>query len=96
MPCEQNSIDWQKMPSPGFIAYCSLGLSLLRLRNTPPHTVRFHIIRGRIRFRLGQYEQAISDFRSALRLDWRHGEAADWLEKARTALLRTSGTGALT
>jgi len=96
MPSEQNSIDWQKMPSPGLIAYCSLGLSLLRLRNTPPHTVRFHIIRGRIRLSLGQYEQAISDFRSALRLDWRHDEAAYWLEKARNALLRANGTGVLT
>lgn len=95
MPREQNSIDWQKLPSPGFIAYCSLGLSLLKLRNTPPHTVRFHIIRGRIRLSLGQYEQAISDFRSALRLDWRHDEAVYWLEKARAALPRTSETGVL-
>jgi len=93
---DQNSIHWSGKPSPGLIAYCSIGVSLLRLRSTPPHTVRFYLIRGRLRLSLGQYEQAVSDFRHALRLDWRHDEAASWLDKARRAALGTGAVGSLT
>lgn len=96
MANSHTSIGRQRVPSPGLIAYCSVGFSLLKLRNAPPHSVRFHIIRGRIRFCLGQYEQAITDFRRALRLDWRHGEAAYWLDRARNAISLTSETEPLT
>ncbi|WP_445505248.1 hypothetical protein [Microvirga sp. G4-2] len=92
----QNSIGRQKMPLSGFIAFWSLVLSLLKLRNTPPHTVSFHLIRGRILLSLGLYEQAISDFRSALRLNWRHDEAAFWLNEAKRAIPHADGTGSLT
>ncbi|PVE23014.1 hypothetical protein DC522_18140 [Microvirga sp. KLBC 81] len=96
MSNEQNSMSRPKMPFSGFIAYWRLVLSLLKLRNTPPHTVRFHLIRGRILLSLGLYEQAISDFRSALRLNWRHDEAAFWLNEARRALPRAGETGSFT
>ncbi len=47
--------------------------------------VRYYIVRGRILLYLGQYDQAVSDFRAALQLDWRHEQAASWLDKARRA-----------
>lgn len=93
---DQNSIGRQKMPLSGFIAFWSLVLSLLKLRNTPPHTVGFHLIRGRILLSLGLYEQAISDFRCALRLNWRDDEAAFWLNEAKRAIPQTGETGSLT
>jgi len=58
-------------------------------------TVRFHFIRGRILLGFGQYEQAVRDFRSALRLDWRHEPAAFWLNKARCAIRHTGKTRSL-
>lgn len=59
-------------------------------------SVRFHIIRGRILLGLGQYDQAASDFRSALLLDWRDEQAAFWLGKAKRAMRHADGTGSLT
>jgi len=98
MPSDPNSIDQEKMFLSGFIANWSLRLPLPKLRNlSQPHTVRFHLIRGRILLSLGQHDRAISHFRSALRLDWRDEQAASWLYKARCAVRHTGKTtGSLT
>jgi len=67
-----------------------------KLKLARPHTTRFHLIRGRIFLSLGQYDQAIDDFRSALRLDWRHERAAFWLNKATRSIPQAGGTRSLT
>jgi len=59
-------------------------------------SVRFHLIRGRILLGLRQYDKAISDFKCALRLNWRHEQAALWLNKASRAIPRSGETGSLT
>ncbi|MBA1158664.1 tetratricopeptide repeat protein [Microvirga sp. Marseille-Q2068] len=66
-----------------------------KFKHSSPHTVRFHLIRGRVLLSLGQYDQAIDDFRSALRLDWRHEQAAYWLNKATRAIPHADGTRSL-
>jgi tetratricopeptide (TPR) repeat protein len=97
MPSDQNSINQQKMSLSGLISNWSLWLPQPKPRSAShSHTVRFHLIRGRILLGLGQYERAISDFRSALRLDWRHEQAAAWLYKARCAVQHADKTGPLT
>jgi tetratricopeptide (TPR) repeat protein len=46
------------------------------------YAFQFHLSRGRVLYQLGQYDKAVSDFRMALRLNWRHAEAASWVDKA--------------
>ncbi|MBZ6077430.1 tetratricopeptide repeat protein [Microvirga puerhi] len=55
--------------------------SFLALMTRQSH-IRFHLQRGRIMYRLGRYDDAISDFRSALRLDWRLEEAITWIDRS--------------
>ncbi|MEE1611938.1 tetratricopeptide repeat protein [Microvirga sp. CF3016] len=82
MPDDQNSIDLSKRPLAGFIPYWSRKFSLPRfITKSRTHSARFHLIRGRILLGLGRYDQAVDDFRSALRLDWRYEQAAHWLAK---------------
>ena len=95
MTNDQTGIDRKTASLSSLITYCIVSLSLRKLKKIPPHTVRFHLIRGRILFSLGQYDQAISDFRSVLRLDWRHHEAALWLNKAMLARPHTAEISAL-
>lgn len=93
MPSNQNSIDPSKRLLPGFIPYWSRQFSFPNFINTSrPRSVRFHLIRGRILLGLGRYDQAISDFRSALLLDWRNEPAALWLSRAKRATQHTSET----
>ncbi len=49
------------------------------------HTRLFYLLRGRVFYTFSQYEKAARDFRTALRMDWRHEEAAVWLDKAERA-----------
>jgi tetratricopeptide (TPR) repeat protein len=82
MPDDLNSVDLSKRLLPGFIPYWSRRFSLPRfITKSRTHSARFHLIRGRILVSLGRYDQAIDDFRSALRLDWRYEQAALWLAK---------------
>lgn len=96
MSKDQNSIGRLKMPFPGLPARWKLGLSLLKLKVTPPHTVRFYLVRGRIMLSLGQNEQAARDFQTALRLDWRNVQASYWLNKAKYSNPQTREVGSFT
>jgi hypothetical protein len=96
MPNDQNSSELPKRLLPGFVPYWSRRFSLPKFVKTGhPHSARFHIIRGRILLGLGQYDQAIDDFRSALLLDWRDEQAAFWLGKAKCALQHSGETKAV-
>ncbi len=96
MPDARNSIDAPKWPLSGFVPFWSRRFSLPGfVKASQPHSVRFHLIRGRILLSLGRYEQAVDDFRCALRLDWRHEQAALWLTKAKRAIPQRSETGSL-
>jgi len=89
-------MDPTKWPLSGFVPYWSRRFSFPRfIRTSQTHSVRFHLIRGRILLSIGRYEQAVDDFRCALRLDWRHEQAALWLTKAKRAIPQGSGTGSL-
>ncbi|MXQ12827.1 tetratricopeptide repeat protein [Microvirga makkahensis] len=89
MPDNQNSIDLSRRLLPGFIPYWRHRLCLSGLTAAGrPHSARFHLIRGRILLSIGQYDQAASDFRHALRLDWRDEQAILWLNKAKRAMQR--------
>lgn len=97
MLSKRDKIHQEKMPLSGLAVHWICRFFLPRFINTNPRdTVRFHLIRGRILFGLGHYEQAVSDFRSALQLDWRHEQAAFWLNKARVAIRHTEETRSLT
>lgn len=96
MPQDRNCIGLPRMSFSALIKCWGLGLSLRRLKHASPHTVRFHLIRGRVFLSLGQYDQAIEDFRIALRMDWRHEQAAFWLNKATRAIPHPGGTRSLT
>lgn len=96
MPKDRDCIELPRMPLSAHITRWGLRLSLRKLKNASPHTVRFHLIRGRIFLSVGQYDQAIDDFRSVLRLDWRHEQAAFWLNKATRAIPHTGETRPLT
>lgn len=79
---DQNSGDLSTRPLPGFIPCWSRRFSLPRfITKSRTHSARFHLIRGRILLGLGRYDQAVDDFRSALRLDWRYEQAALWLAR---------------
>jgi len=96
IPDKQNSVARQKPSLSDSLANWILRFSLSSSGDScPTHTVRFHLIRGRILLGLGQYDHAISDFRNALMLDWRHEEAAFWLSKARYALQHSGESGSL-
>ncbi|MCB8822464.1 tetratricopeptide repeat protein [Microvirga rosea] len=43
--------------------------------------IQLHLKRGRILYHLGLLDAAINDFRCALRLNWRHEEAASWIDR---------------
>jgi hypothetical protein len=96
MPKDRDCTGLPRMPFSALITCWGFGLFLQKLKHISPHTVRFHLIRGRIFLGLGQYDQAIDDFRSALRLDWRHEQAAFWLNKATRAIPHAGGTRSLT
>jgi tetratricopeptide (TPR) repeat protein len=56
------------------------------LKHTTPlgtYSFQYHLKRGILRYYLGEYDKAISDFGTALRLNWRHEKAASWINKAR-------------
>lgn len=44
-----------------------------------------HVFRGRLWYRLGFYDKAAAEFRAALRLNWRHEQAAAWIRLAELA-----------
>jgi lipopolysaccharide biosynthesis regulator YciM len=96
MPKDLKCIGLPRMPFSALITCWGLRLSLRKLQQASPHTVRFHLIRGRIFLSLGQYDQAIEDFRSVLRLDWRHEQAVFWLNKATRAIPHAGETRPLT
>jgi tetratricopeptide (TPR) repeat protein len=50
-----------------------------------PRTPFFYLLRGRILYSFSQYDSAVRDFRTALRMNWRYEQAASWLEKAERA-----------
>ncbi len=94
---ERDSVTQRKMSLSGFVRYWSCrGIPPKFIYPNSPHSARFHLIRGRILLRLGRHEQAVSDFRTALRLNWRHEQAARWLNKAEHLILCTDETGSLT
>ncbi|WP_114944645.1 tetratricopeptide repeat protein [Microvirga calopogonii] len=96
MPKDRDCIGLSRLPLAALFTRWSLGLSLQKLKHTSPHTVRFYLIRGRILFSVGRHDQAIDDFRNALRLNWRHEKAAFWLNKATRTIPQTGGTRSLT
>jgi hypothetical protein len=53
-------------------------------------SLEFHLVRGRIWYGLGLYEKAASDFRMALRLNWRHEQAAVWIRMAEMAAQKSA------
>jgi Tetratricopeptide repeat. len=49
------------------------------------YRLHFHLNRGQILHRLGRYDDAAQEFRTVLRLDWRHEEAAQWIGRTEQA-----------
>lgn len=41
----------------------------------------FRLLKGKILYFFGQYEEALSEFRMILRLNWRDENAAFWMER---------------
>jgi len=65
--------------SPSFVMFRKAG------EEQAPRTLLFYLLRGRIYFAWAQYDKAARDFRTVLRMDWRHEQAAAWLERAERA-----------
>jgi hypothetical protein len=94
---ERDSVTQRRMPLYGFVRCWSSRLILPKfISASVSRSVRFHLFRGRILLGLRQYDKAISDFKCALRLNWRHEQAALWLKKASRAIPRSGETGSLT
>ena len=45
------------------------------------YRLQFHLNRGQLLHHLGRYDDAAQEFRAVLRLDWRHEEAARWIDR---------------
>jgi hypothetical protein len=94
---ERDSVTQRRMPLYGFVRCWSSRLILPKfISASVSRSVRFHLFRVRILLGLRQYDKAISDFKCALRLNWRHEQAALWLKKASRAIPRSGETGSLT
>jgi hypothetical protein len=52
--------------------------------------VKFYFARGAMLYCLGQHNGSIRDFRTVLRMDWRHRGAAAWIAKAERANSRSA------
>ena len=46
---------------------------------------QFHLNRGQLLHRFGRYDDAAQEFRTILRMDWRHEEAALWIDRTEQA-----------
>lgn len=52
---------------------------------------QFHLNRGQLLHRFGRYDDAAQEFRTILRMDWRHEEAAQWIDRTEQAKYEKRG-----
>jgi Flp pilus assembly protein TadD len=57
------------------------------------YTSRYYVNKGIVLHWLGQRDKAISSFRTALSLDWRHETAALWLSRAERVSAESPSSG---
>ena len=57
-----------------------------------PDLFPFYLERGIALYQLGHFHKAVTDFRMALRLNWRDEEAAAWIARAENASHRDNNT----
>lgn len=80
-------------PTESSLPFVRSGLPILIGSYAHPSTrkSRLCMFRGRVFYTLGRTDEAIREFRAALRLNWRDAEAAAWICKLEQTAQRPSG-----